>query len=265
ILFLAFASLAYAESVYVLEQKAKSGDLDAARELGEFYLEEGERQKAFQWFKRCYELGDKRCARGLGVIYEMFDRDYPNAIKWYEIAYKMKDDEAAYSLATLYEDRHKDYPKALKWYEIAYKEGDKDAAYALGLLYDDILKDYENAKKWYEIAHKGGYKDAAYALGILYGNILKDYPKAIEWYTIAYNQGDYKGIQATSVLYYSRYKDKITAGAYNLGLIGKYSKEDVINNLKSDWNFTTDELKQAYKLHQTLDLPSRYRYKGGVD
>ncbi|MDR2152178.1 MAG: sel1 repeat family protein [Helicobacteraceae bacterium] len=217
-------------------------------------------------YNQAVERNNTDAAFDLASFYRRMLKDYPKAIELFTKVYEQsgyKDGGAAYSLGLVYKQQLEDYENAEKWYKIAYKLGDKDAAFALGILYADILKDYPKTIEWYKIAHNKGDKNAAYSLGLVYKQQLQDYENAEKWYKIAYNQGDYKGIQALSVLYHDQYNDKVTAGAYQLGLIGKYSKEEIIGGLKSDWNLTSDELKQAYKLHQTLDLPKHYN--GGID
>jgi TPR repeat protein len=240
---------------------------DAAYDLGLIYIEKiKDYDKTIQWFLQAYKDGKDdikaSSANNLGYAYSR-KNNAKEAIKWYMIAIEGGIEKANYDLGIVYQDILKDYPSTIKWYEIAHKGGDKDAAYALGLLYEHKLKDYPSAIKWYETAHNRNDRKAAYSLGVLYNNQLKDYENAKKWYKIAYKQGDYRGIQAFGVLYHDQYNDKIAAGAYYMGLIGEYSKDEVISVLKSGWKLTDDDLKQSYKLHQTLDLPKHYT--GGID
>jgi len=65
--------------------------------------------------------------------------------------------------------------------------------------------------------------------------------------------------------YYNLEKhDKVLGGAYFIALIDiKYPKQKVLTYLKTKWKLTDGELKKAYKLQQTLDIPKHYT--GGID
>jgi TPR repeat protein len=211
--------------------------------------------------------GSSEAAFDLGMLYSKAIKDYDKAIQWFSISYKSDNAaikaSSANNLGYAYSEKN-NAQEAIKWYMIAIERGIQLAKYDLAIVYQDMLKDYPNAIKWYEISYKEDKdNEAAHALGSLYENKLGDYKNAIKWYKIAALKGNIGSVNNLGILFYKRYNDKITAGAYYLGMIGYHSKKEILDFLKSDWNLTNDDLKKAYELHQTLDLPKHY--KGGID
>jgi len=57
---------------------------------------------------------------------------------------------------------------------------------------------------------------------------------------------------------YNAQSKNIKAGAYALALINNgFSKKDILGYL-SDWNLTDEDIKKAYQLQKTLDIPKHY-------
>ena len=221
--------------------------------------------------------------------------DYPKASDW-EKAAEAGDADAMYNLAHTYQMQVKDFDKAIYWYKRAYeKEPKNDIANNLGYLYDD-LGQYEKAVKYYKLAAENGHALSALNLGILCRDRLHDYDKAIEWYTKAYEMGDMGGANGLGYLYgkvlndpkqseiwlkkaakggdASALKnlahlnheqgDNITGAAYFIAMIDvRYPKAKVVQYLTTKWNLTQDQIKQAYDLQKTLDIPKHYT--GGID
>ena len=145
-------------------------------------------QKAFDWFQKGADQGDKYAQLYFGIMYNdvngVTDQDFEKAEFWYKKATAQDLDIATYRLGHLFrekalmegftKDSHKYELEALKWYNKAAEQGNAEAQYELGHLYDIgdfgfILEpDYKNAFHYYEMAAHQGHVEAQYNLGVLY-------------------------------------------------------------------------------------------------
>lgn len=133
----------------------------------------------------------------------------------------------------------------------------------LGLLYKNKLNNIPNAVKWYQKAFGKGNIEGAYNLGYLYDVKKHDLQNAIIWYKKAALQGHKKAINNLGEVYHDLH-DNITASAYILaGISYGYNKKETFKYLREAWKITDTELREAYKLQQTLGLPKYYT--GGID
>lgn len=99
----------------------------------------------------------------------------------------------------------------------------------------------------------------AHGLALLYKNTLNKPNKAIEWYNRAAKGGYTDSIKNLARYYKLEKNDNILGGAYFLALIDiKYPKQKVLSYLKTKWNLTDEEIKKAYQLQKTLDIPKHY-------
>ena len=198
----------------------------------------------------------------LGLLYKQKIKDYKEAAFWYKKAYKLGSVDAAFNMGIMYEDLKK-YNKAIEWYEKASIQQDKKAPYNLALIYEEKLKNYSKAIKWYQESYNKGYLGGANSLGLLYEQKLKDNKNAEFWYKEAAKKGFVKSYKNLAL--FNRDKGNTIEGAsWYIALIDiKYPKQKVINYLKTKWKLTDEELKNAYKLQQTLDIPKHYL--GGID
>lgn len=99
----------------------------------------------------------------------------------------------------------------------------------------------------------------AHGLALLYKNTLNKPNKAIEWYNRAAKGGYTDSIKNLARYYKLEKDDNIMGGAYFLALIDiKYPKQKVLSYLKTKWNLTNEEIKKAYQLQKTLDIPKHY-------
>ena len=199
-----------------------------------------------EWLKDSDTNGES--AYNIGVIYHQYIKDDTKAIKWFKKAYRMKDEEssgsAASNIAYIYEHEKK-YDLAVSWNKKAIEKNDKVAIINLGLLY----------KKAYNMGDIKG----AHGLALLYEESLKNQSEAIKWYKKAAKGGYADSIKNLARYYKLDKNDNITGGAYFLALIDlKYPKQKVITYLKTKWKLTDKELKEAYQLQKTLDIPNHY-------
>ena len=207
--------------------------------------------------------GDADAMYNLGHTYQTKVKDYDKAIFWYKKAYeKEPKNDIANNLGYLYDDFRK-YDEAIAWYTKAASNGHALSAYNLGLLYDEKLHHYDDAIKWYKKAYELGDMGGANALGYLYKNNLGDTKQGIKWYSIAVKQGESEAIKNLGNVYHDL-GDNIKAAAYIFAMANYgYSREEVLDFLKNDWNLDRETLQKAYELQKTLDIPKHYT--GGID
>jgi len=204
---------------------------------------------------------DGEAAYNIGVLYHQVIKDDEKAIVWYKKAYDMDDEGAAESasvnIAAIY-ILLKEYAKAEKWYKKGILKGSSQAAFGLGLLYKK-LHQYNDAIFYYKKAYTMRNIDGAFGLGQLYIKLLNQPQKGVKWYMIAAKDGDRYAIKNLARYYKLDKNNNIKAGAYFLSLINNgYSKQKVLTYLKTKWKLTDEEIKKAYQLQKTLDIPKHY-------
>jgi TPR repeat protein len=204
------------------------------------------------------ERGDPDAMFNLGLVYKNFIKDYQESLYWYEKAYKRGASGAAHNLGILYKESLKDYKKAEEWYLKAIEQNDKDTPAALGLLYKNHFKDYPKAIKWYKKAYEIGDMGGALGLGYLYDVTLKNTKEGIKWYKKAAQGGHANAINNLNKTYANQGNPLLSA-AYVLAMVNYgYAKEEVFNHLKDDRKLSDEEIKKAYQLQKTLDIPKHY-------
>ena len=182
--------------------------------------------EAKQWSKDADTNGES--AYNIGVLYREVIKDNNKAIEWYKKAYSLNHKEArinaSINLASIYRELHQ-FHDAIFYYRKAYEFGDVDGANGLGYLYQYDLNDDKNAELWYKKAVAKNHQKAI-------GNLAKLYHK----------------------------QKKVNLGsAYLISLIENgYPKQKVLAYLKTKWNLTDEEIKKAYQLQKTLDIPKHY-------
>ncbi len=155
--------------------------------------------------------------------------------------------------------KKQDYKQALKWAKISFEEKkSKAVAFNIGLVYKK-LEDYDNAIKWYEKSFEMGDVEGGLNTAQLYKNKFNDVPNAIKWYKKVAKKGHKNAINNLGEIYHDLIKDNITASAYILaGIEYGYDKKQTLKYLKDTWKVTDAELKKAYELQKTLDIPRHY-------
>jgi len=201
-------------------------------------------------------IGDVDAQFDLGLLYRKQVKDYDKAVFWYEKAYKSGSSRAAFNLGNMYDDIKK-YDKAEEWYKKAIDEDIKEASLNLGLLYKKLQR-YDDAIFYYTKAYQQELQQGANALGYLFEHNLHNNNKAEQWYKKAVQSNNQKAIGNLAKLYHKQNKTEL-GSAYLISLIDNgYSKEKVLAYLKTKWNLTDKEIKQAYQLQKTLDIPKHY-------
>jgi len=221
--------------------------------------------EAREWLKDADTNGES--AYNIGILYHKHIKDNDKAIEWYKKAYSIGEKidiiQSANNLGYIYDDL-KEYTKAIQWYKVASDLEDSKSTYNLGLLYSKRLHQYSDAIFYYKKAYKMKNMGGAHSIAFLYQNTLNKPIEAIIWYKKAAKGGYADSIKNLARYYKFDKNDNVTGGAYFIALIDlKYPKQKVITYLKTKWNLTDEELKKAYKLQQTLDIPTHYT--GGID
>lgn len=215
--------------------------------------------KAIEWLQDADTNGES--AYNIGVLYHKEIKDNDKAIEWYEKAYSMNDSEvagsAANNIGSIYDDLE-NYQKSINWYENSINKNYTQAFYNLGILYKKLHR-YDDAIFYYKKSYKFDHPKAAHNLALIYEENLKNKKESIKWYRKSSHRG-YPGSIKNLARYYKLEKDdNIMGGAYFLALIDiKYPKQKVLSYLKTKWNLTDEEIKKAYQLQKTLDIPKHY-------
>ncbi|MFY0598492.1 MAG: SEL1-like repeat protein [Cyclobacteriaceae bacterium] len=116
---------------------------------GYLYDEQGDMEKAEEYYLKAIEKEDSGAMYNLALLYKNVLYDYEKAEKYYLKAVEKDHLNAMYNLAFLYENVHKDYKKAEEYYLKAVEKGHSEAITNLGLLYNEVFKDYIKAEKYY--------------------------------------------------------------------------------------------------------------------
>ena len=206
-----------------LEDRAKAGDPEAQRKLGESFLSDSEpavtpasdespksskasaseREGAY-WIREAAKAGDPIAQRQLAELYyrgEGVEKDYGQAVHWSRAAAEQGDAEAQGFLAGLYRigaGVPPDLDQSLSWYRKAASQGHAVSQYHLGAAYDfgtGLPADRGQALRWYKRAADQGHHDAQYNLAVLYltGDRARPSPAhGLKWLFIGSRTGSVK-------------------------------------------------------------------------
>ncbi|HEY4264169.1 MAG TPA: tetratricopeptide repeat protein [Micropepsaceae bacterium] len=162
--------LANSASLDALQQKAKTGDADAERDIGLKYLAGDtipvNEEEAARWLLRASYRGEPSAEYWLGTLYSR-GRGVPA-----------------------------DLPQANHWYGASAKQGNPYAMYRLGIANFEGLgmdSNAEQAAHWFTQAAEMGLIDSQFDLAVLYERgmgVMQSLPDAYKWYTVAATQGD---------------------------------------------------------------------------
>ena len=141
----------------VLFKMQELGDVTGYINLAIYYKKHKDYKKAEDIFLECINKGYGRCASGLGTMYyDLGDKDKTK--ESYMIGVLMEDSHSMSGLGLYYDVFEKDYDKSIYWYKKASKLGVSTAAQNLAWLYEKELKDEEKAKIWFKKAYDLGDK-----------------------------------------------------------------------------------------------------------
>ncbi len=129
--------------ISMLECAAAAGIADAARDLGIFFRERKDTERALNWFGAALRGGITDCAYDIGAIYYRQTGNLGNAIQYFE-SVADTNAYAAFDLANIARHVQKDYPRAKIFYEkarsVLLAEGKSDSYLAKQI--DSTLADY---------------------------------------------------------------------------------------------------------------------------
>ena len=153
------------EKEYLERMATNFDDLGAQFSLGILHRDEGDLEKAFEWFGAAAEGGVPNAQYGLGILHRDHG-DLEKAFEWLGAAAEGGVPLAQFNLGILHRD-HGDLEKAFEWLGAAAEGGVPMAQYDLGVLYDD-RDEWEKAARWYKSAAELGVTDAQYNLSEMY-------------------------------------------------------------------------------------------------
>lgn len=180
-----------------LEEKAFSGDAVSQNTLGIFYLENGDMDKALEWWQKAANQGYVKAYTNLGSYYLM--RNQKEAKYWYEKGAEHKDPLAYRGLAMYYDKFEHNTEETLKWYRMAANCGDTNSQRVLGF-WHYRQGQYHTAISYFSPAVQKGDELAQRGLADSYYE-LKDYPNAFKWYVERANHGDIESQNRLAYMY----------------------------------------------------------------
>lgn len=190
--------------IYYLKKAATLGQDDALLDLGYYYFEKNDYDKALDCFAEC-ELDDARLYWSIAIICESKKQDYKNALAYYQMAMEMDFPDAIERMAEAYLGDElgleKDEKTALKLFKRAAKLSNAAAQYNLGMAYAcgyyGLTADKDKAIYWLKKSVKGENPMACLQVGLYYFYTVQTesaYKKAFGLFTDAYNFGEDQAI-----------------------------------------------------------------------
>ncbi|RHZ57819.1 hypothetical protein Glove_383g4 [Diversispora epigaea] len=161
--------------------------------------------KAFQWYLKSAEGGDKNGQHNIGYFYENgigTTKDEGKAFKWYLKSAQGGNLKGQFKLGTCYFSgigTIKDEEKAIQYYMKSAEWGHLNGQYNLGCCYHygiGTRKNEEKAFQWYLKSAEGGSQLGQYNTGYCYQNgigTIKDEKKAFQWYLKSAEGGNLMG------------------------------------------------------------------------
>ena len=206
-------------------KKAKSGDSEAQKELGNYYLDgnvvEKDVNKAIEWYKKSALQSNPKAMYNLGYLYSQgigVKKDNKTEFFW-----KKKSADLGFSWAQNWIGKSyyhgwfgdKDIEMAYKYLLKSAQQADADSAYLIAMMYengDGVEKNIVKATHWYNLSAQLGDEDAYYFIGYAYAEgegIEKDLQKGMKWLMKSSNSNSSE---------FSKYSSSYLAAIYSNGL-----------------------------------------------
>ncbi len=182
----------------LLRKAAESGDINAQKEMGDFYANEQSESKdwkaALDWYTKAAEGGNVAAQRILGKAYLKgadLPKDNDAGYRWSRKAADQGNSEAAYNVGLCYENGwgvEVNLAEAVQWYEKAAAAGNTSAQEHLAQCYQfgkGVEKDETKAATWLTKAAEHDLASSQFLLGVRYekGNgVPQDMAKALDWF-----------------------------------------------------------------------------------
>ena len=134
----------------------------AACNIGILFGNDGDYESAAEWYRRGAELGDDHAMLNTGFCYgagQGVEKDPSKAFEWFRKAYEIKGEcagKAACNIRVLFENDG-DYERALGWVQRGVELDDDRSMLALGVYYEEgigVEKDWRKALEWYRKAYE---------------------------------------------------------------------------------------------------------------
>ncbi len=200
-------------AMVLLQEAAAEGYQQAQIDLAGIYMEGGKgieknRQKAYEWFARAAEQGNKAAHcfmaemhyHGAGIT-----KDVTAALKHWEIAAKAGVSEAQFALSQEYKKMEGKAEEGIAYLKQAAEGGYHKAQFTLARIELEQEKNYKAGVAWLERAARSGLTQASNALANIYMtgkyNLEKDEEKAAYWYGVSAQGGDAKALYICALLH----------------------------------------------------------------
>jgi TPR repeat protein len=151
------------------EKLAESGDLQAQKQMAQFYYDDHNPKKAYYWTRKVAKQGDVVSEYDLGLCFENgtgVDKDLQQAAVWYQKAADQSYVDAENNLGNMYEDGRgvdRDYERAVAFYRKAAASGNAASENNLGRMYYNgkgVEQNRSVAISWYLKAAAQGEQNA---------------------------------------------------------------------------------------------------------
>lgn len=198
----------------LLISEAKTGDSGAQNDLGGYYLENQDYEKAVKWFQKSAEQDFISAYYNLGQCYMNgwgVEKDAEKAITYYKKAAEKGSSDAELTLGMIYQHEPtipSNPEEAIKWYKLAVSHNQYWAAFNLGSIYLNGTFGTQNdslALYWLREAANHGILQAQYVIGNCYfegTGVPRDYNLSAQWFRKAAEQGLMEAQYALSTSYY---------------------------------------------------------------
>ena len=242
-----------------LKKAAEGGLEEAMINLGDYYIQEEEYTKGYEWYVKADSQGIPAAKYKLGRCYYMgygVEENNYIAIDLFRDAYRLGVPEGAYMVGECYFYGYgveENDTIAVSWYKKSAALGYNVAMRDLGYCYSNGYGVSENipvALEWYKKAADNGDVLSQWRLGEWYHNginVAEDYVEAFKWYTMAAESGNSDAMNIIARYYdegwgdieennreaFNWYKKAADAGSteayYNLGIC-YYNGEGVLRD-----------------------------------
>lgn len=161
-------SIGYTQNIKNLTAKAKSGNVKAQTELGDYYWNQ-KNPKAAYWYEKAANQGYAEAQYKMALCYQWglgVDKSDSKSFYWTKKAAEQGLARAQSSLGSHYDQGsgvEQSYSEAIYWYEKAAEQGDNFAYWALGTAYRwgrGVERSEEQALYWFRKACDNFFDEA---------------------------------------------------------------------------------------------------------
>ena len=186
-------------------ERAYNRIIESQYSLGQFYLQNGDREKALFFHKMAAKEGYKFSQYVLGDLYNQSDKD--EATKYYIMAAEQGHGESQFALGEIFSAKKESKAVGKRWYREASKTGHVEAKKIIeakarknhkkGWQYfydkDEKKQDKQKAFDCFKLAADDGIADAQNEVGKMYlhgDGVSQNFTEAARYFRLAVKQGD---------------------------------------------------------------------------